>query len=244
MLQDKFINFIRVHRLADENDSILLGVSGGIDSMVMLHLFQKTGFKFAVAHCNFGLRGEESDGDEEFTRTYCREKGVVFHTTKFSTVQYATDKSVSIQVAARELRYDYFNELCREHGYNKIAIAHNMNDSAETVLLNLIRGAGIRGLTGIRPVHGNIIRPLLFATRPEIENYSKQLGISYREDSSNATLKYKRNFIRHRVIPLLQELNPSAVETIYDSSYHVNEAISLVDRQLDEIRRKVVSFRK
>ena len=244
MLQDKFINFIRVHRLADENDSILLGVSGGIDSMVMLHLFQKTGFKFAVAHCNFGLRGEESDGDEEFTRTYCREKGVVFHTTKFSTVQYATDKSVSIQVAARELRYDYFNELCREHGYNKIAIAHNMNDSAETVLLNLIRGAGIRGLTGIRPVHGNIIRPLLFATRPEIENYSKQLGISYREDSSNATLKYKRNFIRHRVIPLLQELNPSAVETIYDSSYHVNEAIGLVDRQLDEIRRKVVSFRK
>jgi len=244
MLQDKFINFIRTNRLADENDSILLGVSGGIDSMVMLHLFQKTGFNFAVAHCNFGLRGEESDGDEEFTKSYCNKNGVVFHTTKFSTAQYATDKSVSIQVAARELRYGYFNELCREHGYTKIAIAHNMNDSAETVLLNLIRGAGMRGLTGIRPVHGNIIRPLLFATRPEIENYSKQLGISYREDSSNATVKYRRNFVRHRVIPLLQEINPSAVETIFDSANHITEAIGLVDRQLNEIRRKVVSFGK
>ncbi|MGD9976746.1 MAG: tRNA lysidine(34) synthetase TilS [Bacteroidales bacterium] len=240
-MQDRFINFIRNNNLTVNQDSIMLGVSGGVDSMVMLHLFRKCGFNIAVAHCNFGLRGEESDGDEQFVKQYCLMNGIVFHSIRFNTKEYARENKLSIQVAARELRYAYFDGTCREYKYTKIAIAHNLNDSAETVLLNLTRGTGIKGLTGIKVLNGNVIRPLLFATRLEIEEFAKNHGIEFREDSSNSTTKYKRNFIRHKIIPELRNLNPSADRAIASTAGHLQEAAWLVEEQLERIRQAVVS---
>lgn len=240
-MQDRFINFIRENNLTTPDDSILLGVSGGIDSMVMLYLFLKSGFKIAVAHCNFGLRADESDGDEQFVKYYCLMNGIVCHSIKFDTNEYAAENKLSIQVAARELRYAYFEEICREYKYTKVAIAHNLNDTAETVLINLFRGTGIKGVAGIKVMNGNIIRPLLFATRTEIEDFGKSHDVKYREDSSNSTTKYKRNFIRHKIIPELRYLNPSVDRAIADTANHMQEAVWLVEEQLGRIREVVIS---
>lgn len=240
MLQARFVDFIRMHQMATDQDKILVGVSGGIDSMVLLHLLTHAGFSVGVAHCNFSLRGDESDADEQFVRYHCLMNGYPTHTIKFDILEYAKENRLSIQVAARELRYAYFDEICKEHKYTRIAIAHNLNDSVETVLLNLIRGTGLRGLTGIKPVNGNIIRPLLFASRMQIEEYAIQHSIPYREDSSNATVKYKRNFIRHKVMPLLRELNPSVDSSIYQTAQHLYEAQLLVEERLGQIREGIV----
>ncbi len=240
-MQDRFINFIRENNLTTPDDSILLGVSGGIDSMVMLHLFLKSGFKIEVAHCNFGLRADESDGDEQFVKYYCLMNGIVCHSIKFDTNEYAAENKLSIQVAARELRYAYFEEICKEYKYTKVAIAHNLNDTAETVLINLCRGTGIKGVAGIKVMNGNIIRPLIFATRIEIEDFAKSHDVKYREDSSNSTTKYKRNFIRHKIIPELRYLNPSVDRAIADTANHLQEAVWLVEEQLDRIRDVVIS---
>lgn len=240
-MQDRFINFIRENNLTTPDDSILLGVSGGIDSMVMLHLFLKSGFKIAVAHCNFGLRADESDADEQFVKYYCLMNGIVCHSIKFDTNEYAAENKLSIQVAARELRYAYFEEMCKEYKYTKVAIAHNLNDTAETVLINLCRGTGIKGVAGIKVMNGNIIRPLIFATRIEIEDFAKRHDVKYREDSSNSTTKYKRNFIRHKIIPELRYLNPSVDRAIADTANHLQEAVWLVEEQLARIRDVVIS---
>lgn len=240
-MQDRFINFIRENNLTTPDDSILLGVSGGIDSMVMLQLFLKSGFKIAVAHCNFGLRADESDGDEQFVKYYCLMNGIVCHSIKFDTNEYAAENKLSIQVAARELRYAYFEEICKEYKYTKVAIAHNLNDTAETVLINLCRGTGIKGVAGIKVMNGNIIRPLIFATRIEIEDFAKSHDVKYREDSSNSTTKYKRNFIRHKIIPELRYLNPSVDRAIADTANHLQEAVWLVEEQLARIRDVVIS---
>lgn len=240
MLQSRLVDFIREHQMATDQDKILVGVSGGIDSMVLLHLLARSGFSIGVAHCNFSLRGQESDADEQFVRYHCLMNGIPFHSITFETQQYAKENGLSIQVAARELRYGYFDELCREHKYTRIAIAHNLNDSVETVLLNLIRGTGLKGLTGIKPVNGKIIRPLLFATRTQIEEYAITHSIAYRDDSSNATTKYKRNFIRHKIMPLLRELNPSVDISIYQTAHHLTEAQLLVERELAKIRENLV----
>ncbi|WP_173073745.1 tRNA lysidine(34) synthetase TilS [Tenuifilum thalassicum] len=241
MLKSKFLDFISEHNLFSEHDKLLVGVSGGIDSMVLLHLLVNSGFNVGVSHCNFNLRGEESDADEQFVRYHCLMNGIPIHTIAFDTKQYALENGLSIQVAARELRYNYFDEICKEHKYSHIAIAHNLNDSVETVLLNLARGTGLKGLTGIKPVNGKIIRPLLFATRSQIADYAKENNISFREDSSNASTKYKRNFIRHKVMPLLRELNPSADYSIYNTAQHLNEAQILVERQLAQIQEDLIS---
>ena len=241
MMQSRFIDFIKEKNLITKDDAILLGVSGGIDSMTMLYLFQKAGFKIGVAHCNFNLRGEEADGDELFVKRYCLLNGIALHSIKFDTKQYAHENKLSIQVAARELRYAYFDEICKEHKYTKVAIAHNLNDVTETVLLNLTRGTGIKGLAGIKAINGNIIRPLLFVTRQEIVEFAKNNGIKFREDSSNATIKYKRNFIRHKIIPELRHLNPSVDRAIADTANHLQEVEWLVEEQLKSIRERVVS---
>lgn len=242
-MQDRFVNFICDNNLISPQDSILLGVSGGIDSMVMLYLFQKAGFKIAVAHCNFGLRGDESNADEQFVKHYCLINGLACHSIRFDTKGYASENKLSTQVAARELRYAYFEEVCSEHKYNRIAIAHNLNDVAETVLLNLTRGTGVKGLAGIKALNGSVIRPLLFATRVEIEAFAGRHNINFREDSTNSKVKYKRNFIRHRIIPELRTLNPSVDRTIADTANHLQEALWLVEEQLERIRRSVVSLR-
>lgn len=239
-MQNRFIDFIHKNELVSEKDRILLGVSGGIDSMVMLSLFHKAGFEVSVAHCNFSLRGDESDGDEQLVIHECEVNGVQLHRVKFETESYANRNKLSIQVAARNLRYEWFNSICKEFGYTKIAIAHNRDDVAETVLINLTRGTGLKGLTGIKFKQGLIIRPLLFAGRDEITRFALQNNVKFREDSSNASVKYARNRIRHNVIPELEKLNPSVKASISSTANHIQEAWNIVDEYMNALKAKLI----
>ncbi len=221
-LLQRFVEYNAAHRLASAKKPTLLAVSGGLDSVVMAYLFKSAGFPFAVAHANFQLRGEESDADEAFVRSLANQFGAAFFSVQFNTDTYRNENSLSLQVAARKLRYDWFEEILKtsqssEMPLVNIATAHHLNDSIETVLLNLTRGTGVRGLMGIPERNGHVIRPLLFASRSELEDYAQQNGIAYREDSSNATDKYARNKIRHHVIPVLKEINPSLENTLASS---------------------------
>ncbi|MDP4291811.1 MAG: tRNA lysidine(34) synthetase TilS, partial [Bacteroidota bacterium] len=205
---ERFLKYISKHRLIDPHDKLLLAVSGGIDSVVMCELFHQSGIKFDIAHCNFSLRGEESDGDEQFVRNLASGLKVNFHVKKFDTHAYAENQGVSIQMAARDLRFMWFRQLALDHGYSKIAIAHNLNDQAETFFINLLRGTGIAGLRAMKPYHEGFIRPLLSFSREEIVEFARANGCTFREDSSNASDKYLRNRIRHHLLPLLKELQP------------------------------------
>ncbi|MFM8911349.1 MAG: tRNA lysidine(34) synthetase TilS, partial [Flammeovirgaceae bacterium] len=171
-MQDAFLKFVDQKKLCKSTDKILVGVSGGLDSMVLLHLLQAVGYRPSIAHANFQMRDLESDRDENFVRNYCTAHHLNFYSHRFETNNYATANGISIQMAARELRYQWFDELIRLHGFDALATAHHSNDNVETVLLNLIKGAGIQGLTGIPPKNGFLIRPLLFATREQIERYA------------------------------------------------------------------------
>lgn len=218
-LFQKFKEFVRTKRLPVDQGRTLLAVSGGVDSVVMANLFRDAGFAFAVAHCNFQLRGEESDQDEVFVQNLAADMQTPFFTKRFDTETYAQSNAISTQMAARELRYAWFLEIATTHAYTSIASAHHLNDSVETALLNFIRGTGLAGLTGIsedtRPGNSTIrlIRPLLFATRAEIADYAEKYRLPWREDSSNASVDYSRNFVRHRIVPLLEELNPNFLHT-------------------------------
>jgi tRNA(Ile)-lysidine synthase len=205
---ERFLQYIKRHKLIDSHDKILLAVSGGIDSVVMCELFHQSGIRFDIAHCNFSLRGEESDGDEQFVRNLAERLNVSVHVKKFDTKSYAQEEGVSIQMAARDLRYLWFKQLALKQGYDKIAIAHNLNDQAETFFINLLRGTGIAGLRAMKPFYEGIIRPLLIFSREEIVSFATDNECSFREDSSNASDKYLRNRIRHHLIPLLKELQP------------------------------------
>lgn len=210
---EQFLNHINSRQLCTPDDRILMAVSGGIDSMVMLSLFHQLSFKTSVAHCNFGLRGAESDEDEALVCREAKKYEMPFYSKHFDTASYAGEHGVSVQMAARVLRYQWFNELAEQYGYNYIATAHHLNDSIETVLLNLARGTGLEGLTGIAERQGKLIRPMLFATRAMIDAYAAGQAIAWREDSSNADNKYQRNLVRTEVIPLLRRLNPGFENT-------------------------------
>src|SRR5258706_168153 len=224
----EFLNFILQKKLCTVKDKILVTVSGGLDSMVMLHLFRECDFNISVAHANFQLRGNESDNDELFVKNYCKNFSIRFYSKQFQTVNYAKENSLSTQMAARDLRYDWFNELILEHHFDFVATAHHLNDSVETTLLNFVRGSGLEGLDGIGSKNNKVIRPMLFATRQQIEIYAKENKIDWREDSSNATDHYQRNFIRHKVVPLLRELNPSLKNSFQDSAEKISGAEELV----------------
>lgn len=217
MMIDDFQKYITVHNLCLKNDKLLLGISGGIDSIVMMHLFRMSGYKIALAHCNFQLRGEESDNDEAFVQALAENYQLPIHTTRFNTQEIAEKEGISIQMAARDLRYEWFDELRQKHSYNYIAIAHNKNDLIETFLINLARGTGIKGLTGIKEKSGTIIRPLLFASRKMIDGFCHENNFEYREDSSNKTTKYSRNLIRHEIIPTFETINPSFIDTMTEN---------------------------
>lgn len=212
-LLERFQAFARSEHLLDEARPTLLAVSGGLDSMVMAYLFHAAQWPIGIAHCNFQLRGMASDGDEQFVRALAEGWGVPFFSKRFETDEYAAQHGLSTQMAARELRYEWFREVIEENGFNCVATAHHLNDSVETALFNFVRGTGLSGLKGIATKTGRVIRPLLFASRLELEAYAKGQGISWREDASNATEDYARNFLRHRVIPLLGELNPNFLGT-------------------------------
>ena len=217
----------------------LLAVSGGIDSMCMAEIFVRRYpcECLAVAHCNFRLRGEESDGDEELVRLWAEEHGVRFHVRTFDTKEYAADHGVSIEMAARELRYRWFAELCASEGYDEVAVAHNANDNAETLMLNLLRGSGIKGLTGMSPVSdipysegasAKLIRPLLDMTRKQIEGFALANRIRYRNDSTNFSSEYKRNMLRNEVFPIFERINPSFIRTLNREMGYLSEAEEIV----------------
>jgi tRNA(Ile)-lysidine synthase len=221
---EEFKAYIDSENLFSKKDNLLLGISGGIDSMVMLELFSSTTYNIAVAHCNFSLRGEESDADQMFVEEACRFKNIIIHTKSFATGEYALERGISIQMAARDLRYSWFEELRNDFNYDYIVIAHNKNDLAETFLINISRGTGIKGLTGIKPKSGKIVRPLLFAQRAQITEYANRNSILYREDASNLDTKYKRNRIRHRIIPEFLQFRPTFINSISETAERLKEA--------------------
>lgn len=203
--------------LFQQKDTILVAVSGGIDSVVLLHLLHQHKLNIALAHCNFCLRGKESDKDEAFVVNLAKAYKIKYFTKKFDTKKFAKEKTLSTQMAARELRYEWFTTLCKEYKFSKIAVAHHADDQFETILINLVRGTSILGLTAMREINGNIVRPLLHLSRADIEKYAKKNKLKWREDASNAEDKYARNKIRHHVIPTLKEINPSLLQTFANS---------------------------
>ena len=218
-----------------------MAVSGGLDSMVMLDLFRHSSYAFAVAHVNFQLRGLESDADETFVKAKCLQWKIPFYSTRYDTNNYATQHGVSIQLAARELRYTWFRQLKQEHGFDWIATGHHQNDSIETVLLNLTKGTGLDGILGIPEKINDIIRPILFAGQEEIRKYAADAGITWREDESNQTDNYQRNFIRHQVVPRLKEINPSLETTFARTLEKLQGSSSLISVALDSWKEKFLS---
>jgi tRNA(Ile)-lysidine synthase len=235
-----FKKFIETNQLFQNSDKILLTISGGIDSMVMLDLFLKSNSKIAVAHCNFGLRGNESDGDEKLVFDTCQKNNIEFFTIKFNTKSFAEENKISIQMSARQLRYDWFNKIALENNCPFIATAHHQNDVAETMLINITRGTGMSGLHGILPKNKNIIRPLLFTNKAEITKYSNENNIDFREDSSNKKDDYWRNKIRHLVIPKLEELNSNAVNNFYLLSKKISANEILLNERINELKSQFV----
>lgn len=239
---DSFLTFINQHTPDLKHQPTLLAVSGGIDSVVMVHLFHNLGLPAAIAHCNFGLRGEESEGDEAFVRELAAQCNFPFFVTRPDVKSTAETTSVSTQMAARELRYVWFEKVRAELGYEWIATAHHANDSLETLLLNLARGTGPAGLTGIAPVNGKLIRPLLFSNRAEVSRYAMENGISWREDRTNKTDDYPRNKLRHHVIPVLSELNPSLETTFNASAERLRAGNALLEEYLQKWKTQIVSY--
>lgn len=221
-LDKNFREYNNSQKLFERGTKILLAVSGGIDSITMLHLFMNQPVEIGVVHCNFQLRGADSDEDEIFVRNLCNIQQIPFYTKRFNTLHFAEEKKISIQIAARELRYHFFEEIRRQAGYNWIAVAHNSDDTIETFFLNLMRGTGIQGLTGIKPIAGKIIRPLLFASRKQIEVFANESNLTYRLDKSNLSNKYRRNQIRNQLIPLIIDMAPGFRKTILDVIQNLN----------------------
>ena len=240
MLQDKFREYIREQSLCTYDDRILLAVSGGVDSMVMLSLFVRGGYRVAVAHCNFQLRGTEADEDDVLVEKEAARLGVPFHAVRFDTMAEVAATGDSVEMAARRLRYEWFGRLCDEHGYDKIAIAHHADDSVETFFINLIRGTGLRGLTGIHVVNGRLIRPLLFSQRREIVEFALAHKIPYREDSTNASTKYLRNKFRLGIVPRIREISPCFTDTMASTVERLTAAQRFIDREIELIRRDAV----
>ncbi len=239
---ERFVAFNQQQGLFGADDRILLAVSGGIDSVAMLNLFLETDLRTGIVHCNFRLRGNDSDEDEIFVKNLAALCSLPFFVRRFETREYAQENGISIQVAARELRYSFFEEIRQKHGFSRIAIAHNSDDAIETFFINLLRGTGVRGLTGIRSRSGSIIRPLLFASRQMIEDYAKQKSMAFRLDKTNLDSKYTRNCIRHEIIPRLEKLNPGFRRTMLDNIENLKDVASLLDDSVQEFEKQVLSL--
>lgn len=208
---------------------LLLAVSGGLDSMVLMHLFQELNYSIGIAHCNFQLRGKESDEDENFVKLQAEKFQIPIFSIQFETEKFANDNKLSIQLAARKLRYDWFYQILEQENYDYLLTAHHLDDQLETFLINLSRGTGIEGLTGIPATNDKIMRPLLPFSREEILAFAGENSLSWREDSSNASTKYLRNKIRHDVIPILKSLNPNFLTSFENTLEHLNQANALVN---------------
>ncbi len=238
MLQ-AFIAHIRQQHLFLTGQQVLLAVSGGIDSVVLTHLMHSAGYSFAIAHCNFHLRPSDCDRDEAFVRQLASTYAVPIHVAQFDTRTHAAQHHQSIEQAARELRYDYFEQLRQTHGYAAILTAHHRDDSTETFFLNLLRGTGLAGLHGILPIQGHIVRPLLPFGRSDIEAYAVQHHLTHVEDSTNASLDYLRNQVRHQLMPLMRQLQPAADHTIHQTILHLQSTEQLYQTLLEPLKQQL-----
>ncbi len=235
----RFISFVKEHQLFNPGDRILLAVSGGIDSMVMWHLFESAGMNYSVTHCNFKLRGEESDRDEELVRKVAAGKKRGLFVNRFETLDYAKAKGISVEMAARELRYAWFESLRASEKFAAVATAHHQDDLIETFFINLVRKTGIKGLTGFREKSGTLVRPMLFTNRKEIEGWAREHGIPFRQDSTNNEIVFQRNFIRHNVIPGLEKLNPAFRSNLYASMKNLREVEDFYQSETDRQLKKI-----
>jgi tRNA(Ile)-lysidine synthase len=238
---ERFKKFININQLFALRQKILLAVSGGIDSMVMLHLFQQLGVDYGIVHCNFQLRGSDSDKDEELVKKNASLQEVPSFFKRFDTRDYAIINGMSVEMAARDLRYNFFEKIRKEYNYDYIATAHHKDDLIETFFLNLSRKTGIKGLTGIKEKTGAIVRPLLFATRKEIEKYASNNLIEFREDYTNNETEYQRNFIRHRILPLFTELTPAFKNNLSDTINNLRQAEKVYTISLKKEEKKIIS---
>ena len=240
-LLEEFDKYISDNQLFTHEDKVLLTVSGGVDSMVLMALTAAAGYRFGVAHCNFQLRGAESDEDELLVEREARRYGAEFYNIRFDTEAEMERTGESMEMAARRLRYAWFAELCNEHGYSVIAIAHHVNDSIETFFINMLRGTGLRGLTGITTRADRVVRPLMFATRKEIHDYAVAHHIPFREDSSNRSTKYLRNKVRLGVVPMLKDINPQFTTIMRRNISRLSQAQHFINAAMDLIKRSVLS---
>lgn len=240
----EFTGFIEQNALFAKHDKILLAVSGGKDSVLMVQLFKLSGYNFSIAHCNFNLRGDEAQRDEVFVKLLAKNVDVKFHLTHFNTKQYAEENQISTQMAARGLRYQWFEQIRQEGNYDCIALAHHQNDAIETLLINLVRGTGISGMHGILPKRDKLIRPLLFLSRQQIDDIIENNRIDFVEDSSNQTTKYARNKIRLNVIPQLRELNTNLEETFAQNIVRFSETEEVLRLYVAEIKSKIFKENK
>ena len=228
-MKDKVADFIAKQGLLRREGLYLVALSGGADSVALLLILKDLGYRIEAAHCNFHLRGEESNRDEEFVKELCKEKAIPLHLIHFDTKEYAALHQVSIEMAARELRYGYFRQLRQDIGAEKVCVAHHRDDAVETLLMNLMRGSGVHGLTGIRSNFGEIVRPLLVVSRQEIEDYLYSIGQCFVTDSTNLVDDVMRNKIRLNVLPLLEQINPSVAENIGKTARFMQETEKVVE---------------
>lgn len=235
-----FINVMEQELKIERFDSICLALSGGIDSMVLANLLLESDFHFSIAHCNFNLRGEESTLDYRFVQNWAKKNSIPFYSISFETEEYAQNNKLSIEMAARELRYNWFDQLINEYEFKAMMVAHHRDDSLETFLLNLARGTGIRGLTGIDQIKGRFVRPLISFSRVQIEEYAKLNQLTYREDKSNESTIYRRNKVRHDILPQLDELNPSFRTNMMRTIAHLQAIQSIALEQISLQRTKIV----
>ncbi|WP_435261361.1 tRNA lysidine(34) synthetase TilS [Tenacibaculum sp. nBUS_03] len=225
-----------------EGKKILVAISGGVDSVVLTYLLKKLNYNIYLAHCNFQLRGNESDLDEEFIKNLGEKFNLETFTIKFSTQEYQNNNKLSIQLAARELRYNWFYKLLKEQKIDYIVTAHHSNDNLETFIINLTRGTGLEGFTGIPPINGKTIRPLLKFSREEILQYAKLNSIVWREDASNTEIKYTRNKIRHNIIPILKEINPNLINSFNNTSNFLQQSQQIINDTIEQKSLEIISY--
>ena len=233
--------FIGNGQLLTDDAKVLVALSGGADSVALLRVLLSLGYTCRAVHCNFHLRGEESNRDEQFVTALCHTLGVECEVVHFDTLAYAAEHKQSVEMAARELRYEAFERLRQAYGYDAIAVAHHQDDAVETLLLNLIRGAGINGLTGMKVKNGHVVRPLLCLTRDEVTDYLDHLGQTYVTDSTNLTDMYARNKVRLQLLPLMQQINPAAKSNIMQAAIHLGEAATVYNKVMTEENAHIVT---
>ena len=239
MLQ-KLSNHINKNLPFLKGKKLLIAISGGVDSVVLTHLLSALNFDISLAHCNFSLRGKESDLDEEFVVQLGEKLNLNVFKIKFNTEEFAKENKQSTQIAARELRYNWFQQLIDQNSFEYVLTAHHADDNLETFLINLTRGSGLDGFTGIPEINGNIVRPLLKFSRETILSFVKENNINWREDKSNASTKYIRNKIRHNVLPVLKEINPSLLETFAKTTEHLKESQQIIEDSIERIASEVL----